>query len=68
MNESIKDFAKDARLLTGWPVGMVEYRKFAELIIKDVIEKAWDEIFREYDVPEADRVKERLMKHYGIEE
>ncbi len=33
MNEQIKLFAEQARLLTGWPVGEVEYQKFAELLI-----------------------------------
>jgi hypothetical protein len=34
MNEQIKELAEQARLLTGWPVGEIEYQKFAELIIK----------------------------------
>ena len=38
MNERIKTLADQARLLTGWPVGEVEYQKFAELIIQDCIE------------------------------
>jgi hypothetical protein len=33
VNEQIKLFAEQARLLTGWPVGEVEYQKFAELLI-----------------------------------
>lgn len=45
-----------------------ELLKFFECVVKHVIEKAWDEVFCECDVPEADRVKERLVKHYGIEE
>ena len=35
MNERIKKFAEQARLLTGWPVGEIEYQKFAELIVRD---------------------------------
>ena len=35
MNERIKELAKEARLLTGWPVGEVEYQKFAELIVEE---------------------------------
>lgn len=35
MNERIKQLAIEARLLTGWPVGEVEYQKFAELIIHE---------------------------------
>jgi hypothetical protein len=35
MNERIKKFAEQARLLTGWPVGEIEYQKFAEFIVRD---------------------------------
>ena len=35
MNERIKRLATEARLLTGWSVGEVEYQKFAELIISE---------------------------------
>ena len=35
MNERIRELATKARLLTGWPVGEVEYQKFAELIVKE---------------------------------
>jgi hypothetical protein len=35
MNERIKELALQARLLTGWPVGEVEYQKFAQLIIRE---------------------------------
>ena len=38
MNERIKRLATEARLLTGWPVGEVEYQKFAELIIEECAE------------------------------
>jgi hypothetical protein len=37
MNERIKLLATKARLLTGWPVGEVEYQKFAELIVAECI-------------------------------
>jgi len=37
MNERIRELATEARLLTGWPVGEVEYQKFAELIIKECV-------------------------------
>ena len=37
MNERIKQLAIEARLLTGWPVGEVEYQKFAELIVQECI-------------------------------
>ena len=38
MNERIKRLATEARLLTGWSVGEVEYQKFAELIVKECAE------------------------------
>ena len=38
MNERIRELAKEARLLTGWPVGEVEYQKFAELIVAECLE------------------------------
>ena len=37
MNERIKQLAKEARLLTGWPVGEVEFEKFAELIVQSCL-------------------------------
>jgi hypothetical protein len=37
MNERIKQLAIEARLLTGWPVGEVEYQKFAEMIVRECI-------------------------------
>lgn len=39
MNERIKQLATEARLLTGWPVGEIEYQKFAELIVKECINR-----------------------------
>lgn len=40
MNEQIKQFANEARLLTGWPVGEIEYQKFAELLIFECVKIA----------------------------
>jgi hypothetical protein len=37
MNEQIQQLAEQARLLTGWPVGEIEYQKFAELIIQECL-------------------------------
>jgi hypothetical protein len=37
MNERIKELAIEARLLSGWPVGEVEYQKFAELIVRECL-------------------------------
>ena len=38
MNERIRELAAEARLLAGWPVGEVEYQKFAELIVRECAE------------------------------
>ena len=38
MNERIRQLMIQARLLTGWPVGEVEYQKFAELIVRECAE------------------------------
>lgn len=38
MNERIKELAQKAKLLTGWPVGHVEYQKFAELIVAECVD------------------------------
>ena len=40
MNAQIKLLAEQARLLTGWPVGEIEYQKFAELIIFECVKLA----------------------------
>jgi hypothetical protein len=40
VNEQIKLFAEQAGLLTGWPVGEVEYQKFAELLIFECVKIA----------------------------
>ena len=37
MNERIKELAEQARLLTGWPVGEVEFEKFAMSIIQECL-------------------------------
>jgi hypothetical protein len=48
MNERIKALAREARLLTGWPVGEMEYQKFAELIIQECIEQCEKNADHEY--------------------
>ena len=67
MNERIKELATQARLLTGWPVGEVEYQKFAELIVKECANEIlkWKSEPFPYD-PEfgAKLIKE----HFGIKE
>lgn len=62
MNARIKELAKEARLLTGWPVGEVEYQKFAELIVKDVL----DEVLQAMD--DGMDVYDTVADKFGVEE
>ena len=57
MNEQIKRLATEARLLTGWSVGEVEYQKFAELIVRECICQCDDENSQKY-----------IMSHFGFTE
>ena len=79
MNERIKELAREARLLTGWPVGEVEYQKFAELIVQgcaDIINHRADTCGDRLDsikankaVREAQRECAKTIKeHFGVEE
>jgi hypothetical protein len=63
MNERIRELAKEARLLTGWPVGEVEYQEFAELIVRECAEWVNDNIGLIDEEARAD-----LLKHFGVEE
>ena len=58
MNERIRELAEQARLLTGWPNGQVEYQKFAELIVQeccDQLRREWYQLNAEtIDDPFAD--------------
>ena len=70
MNERIKELAKEARLLTGWPVGEVEYQKFAELIVRECAQVSEDDI-TDGDAcctNTADRIARQIKKHFGVEE
>ena len=65
MNERIKELAKEARLMTGWPVGEVEYQKFAELIIQECASlfplTFTDEQYQR-------RIDKTIRKHFGVGE
>ena len=63
MNERIKELATEARLLTGWPVGEVEYQKFAELIVRECAEQV-DWILAEGGKTQGDLIKQ----HFGVKE
>ena len=56
MNERIRELAVEARLLTGWPVGEVEYQKLAELIVRTCIAKCDDLNSMKY-----------IANHFGVE-
>lgn len=79
MNERIKLLAVDARLLTGWPVGEVEYQKFAELIVKEcvsILEKPMYAMTHPEELSEYNKgwVNGRLLgiehikEYFGVEE
>jgi hypothetical protein len=64
MNERIKELAEQARLLTGWPVGEVEYQKFAELIVRECVDIV------DLEVPGMVGVAamKKIYEHFGVEE
>jgi len=59
MNERIKKLAIEARLLTGWPVGEVEYQKFAELLIEEVHQLIFVGGVENLDI---------ILEHFGVKE
>jgi hypothetical protein len=63
MNERIKKFAIKARLLTGWPVGEIEYQKFAELIVRDCALTAG---LMEHEGRKG--IGAQILDNYGVEE
>jgi hypothetical protein len=68
MNERIKQLATEARLLTGWPVGEVEYQRFAELIVRECANAIVNDS-RLSDVRTARNGCVRTIKeHFGVEE
>ena len=77
MNERIKELAIKARLLTGWPVGEVEYQKFAELIVRECCAilnemHSWQTMNnQEYSSTWHDAVDQgidQIKEHFGVEE
>ena len=72
MNELIKKLAIQARLLTGWPVGEVEYQKFAELIVQECAQACMNE-GASYEEKAAGAYQSNLYvtaikQHFGVEE
>ena len=65
MNERIRELAVEARLLTGWPVGEVEYQKFAELIVLEVLNVQENLMANGHN---AWHLHKPTKKHFGIRE
>ena len=65
MNERIKELATKARLLTGWPVGEVEYQKFADLIVLEVLNVQENLMANGHN---AWHLHKPTKKHFEIEE
>ena len=77
MNERIRELATKARLLTGWPVGEVEYQKFALLIVREclyccdrVISDPVSGAREKFDTFEQGGLHciEEIKQHFGVEE
>lgn len=72
MNERIRELAKEARLLTGWTVGEVEYQKFAELIVKETIDEMihqmWNYGIDQSNNPSFYKAIEKTKEHFGLKE
>ena len=74
MNEQVKRLATEARLLTGWSVGEVEYQKFAELIVREcmrmceVTEMSFVTHGCDVEASGAITVKQFIAEHFGVEE
>ena len=67
MNERIKELATQARLLTGWPVGEVEYQKFAELIVKKCLNMIENEASTYAEPVWAFELVNDIKEHFGVE-
>jgi hypothetical protein len=67
MNERFKELAREARLLTGWPVGEVEYQKFAELIVRECAELTLDHKGDDYYNGWLD-YRDEIKRHFGVKE
>ena len=73
MNERIRELATKARLLTGWPVGEVEYQKFAELIVQECLLSLEPDLYSkeidyEFEQRFYKRCSDKIIKHFGVEQ
>ena len=60
MNIRIKKLANQAKLLTGSPVGEIEYQKFAELLINESIK-----VMAAHDY-HGEWLGEKIKEHFGF--
>ena len=66
MNERIKELAKQARLLTGWPVGEVEFQKFAELIVRECADVAYGTYWQDPEGVRGIYLKDAILENFGV--
>jgi hypothetical protein len=70
MNKRIKELAIEARLLTGWHVGEVEYQKFAELIVRECVKVMYDNAIEREVGLEIDKrptyYAAAILEHFGV--
>ena len=67
MNERIKELATKARLLTGWPVGEVEYQKFAELIVRECLDQCYNRGMNDELYAGQLKAAAYIEEHFGVE-
>jgi len=73
MNERIRELATEARLLTGWPVGEVEYQKFAQLIVQECLLSLEPDLYSkeidyEFEQRFYKRCRDKIIKHFEVEQ
>ena len=68
MNERIRELAEQAKLLTGWPNGLTDYQKFAELIVKECARKITEDVivFTKNDNETKELCVEAILEHFGV--
>ena len=74
MNERIRELAKQAGFqsyITTHEEDVAMFEKFAELIVRECAKKGFDIFDEEPDAPASDLqfyVRDRIKKHFGVEE
>ena len=68
MNDRIREIAWEFGLPTYNPeFKATKLEKFAEALIKEVLEQVRDEVQYEYDRNMADAITDRVKQHFGVE-